>query len=58
MKVEAHLIGFEGSLYGQALEIDFLRRLRDVQQFASVEALQSQLKDDVAAAKKALEFSL
>ena len=47
VKVEAHLIGFRGSLYGQPLEAEFLSRLRGVQQFASVDALKSQLQQDV-----------
>jgi riboflavin kinase/FMN adenylyltransferase len=52
MKVEIHLIGFQGTLYGQPLEVDFLRRLRDIQRFDSVEALKAQLESDIAAAAK------
>ncbi len=52
LKVEVHLIGFAGSLYGQALEVDFLARLRDIQPFASVDALKEQLAKDVARAKE------
>lgn len=47
VKVEAHLIGFRGSLYGQPLEVEFLSRLRGVQKFAGVDALKSQLQQDV-----------
>ena len=36
-KVEVHLIGFEGTLYGQPLEVDFLARLRDIQTFGSID---------------------
>jgi riboflavin kinase/FMN adenylyltransferase len=50
LKVEAHLIGFDGSLYGQPLEIEFLSRLRSIRPFESVEALKSQLQHDIAAA--------
>jgi riboflavin kinase / FMN adenylyltransferase len=53
LKVEIHLIGFAGSLYGQPLEIDFLSRLRSIRPFESVEALQRQLAIDVAAARLA-----
>ena len=49
VKVEAHLIGFHGSLYGQPIEVDFLTRLRGVQTFGSVDALQAQLAVDVQA---------
>jgi riboflavin kinase/FMN adenylyltransferase len=52
LKVEAHLIDFAGSLYGQPLEVDFLARLRSIQPFPSVAALQAQLAHDVAAARR------
>ena len=52
LKVEAHLIGFAGSLYGQPLEIDFLARLRGTQPFASVDQLKQQLACDVSAASR------
>lgn len=50
VKVEVHLIDFKGDLYGQPLEVDFIRRLRDIQKFASKEQLMEQLQLDVAAA--------
>jgi riboflavin kinase/FMN adenylyltransferase len=48
LKVEVHLIDYAGSLYGQPLEVDFLSRLREIQPFASVDALKAQLARDVA----------
>lgn len=51
-KIEAHLIGFAGSLYGQPLELEFLSRLRSIQRFDSVAELKRQLANDVAAAEK------
>lgn len=51
LKVEAHLLDFSGSLYGQLLELDFLERLRGVMPFANAAALQEQLHADVAAAR-------
>ncbi len=51
-KVEAHLMGFNGSLYGQPLEIEFLSRLRSIRPFESVEALKAQLQHDIAAAQR------
>ena len=51
VRVEVHLIGFSGSLYGEPLEVDFLARLRDIQPFSSVGQLQQQLARDVARAK-------
>lgn len=55
VKVEAHLIGFDGSLYGQPLELDFLARLRGVRPFDSVAALQMQLTSDIEAARRVAE---
>ena len=51
-KVEVHLIGFEGTLYGQPLEVDFLARLRDIQTFGSIDELTRQLAVDVDQAVK------
>ncbi len=47
-KVEVHLIGFQGDLYGQVLTLDFIERLRDTRPFAGVEDLVQQLVKDVA----------
>lgn len=48
VKVESHLLDFESSLYGQVIEVDFIRRLRDIRQFESAEELTQQLSHDVA----------
>ena len=50
ISVEAHLIGFSGTLYGCSLDVDFLDRLRDTQKFDSIDALKAQLTTDVARA--------
>jgi len=55
LKVEVHLIGFDGELYAQPLEVDFLRRLRGTQPFDSVDQLKEQLARDVAAARTIAE---
>lgn len=52
VKVEVHLIDFKGDLYGQPLEVDFIRRLRDIQKFASKQELVDQLRIDVQAASE------
>jgi riboflavin kinase/FMN adenylyltransferase len=46
-KVEAHLVGFAGSLTGEMLELDLLARLRDTRKFASPSDLVHQLQQDV-----------
>ncbi len=52
--VEAHLLDFEGVLYGQRVRLGFLGRLRPERRFASVEALREQIAADVAEARKRL----
>jgi riboflavin kinase/FMN adenylyltransferase len=49
-KVEAHLIGFDGDLYGRPLAITFLDRLRDTRRFDGIDDLTTQLRQDVARA--------
>jgi riboflavin kinase/FMN adenylyltransferase len=51
MKIEAHLLDFQGDLYGRPVEVDFLARLRDIERFASVELLLAQMARDVEAAR-------
>lgn len=46
-KIEIHLIGFQGSLYGEPLEVSFLSRLREVTTFPDAEALKKQLDQDI-----------
>lgn len=45
--LEVHLLDFEGDLYGQSVEIQFIKRLRATVRFNSVEALQRQLQEDL-----------
>ncbi|MSR66731.1 MAG: bifunctional riboflavin kinase/FAD synthetase [Pedosphaera sp.] len=52
--VEAHLIGFEGDLYGQLLELEFIQRLRSERAFESTEALRQQIESDIESARGAL----
>jgi riboflavin kinase/FMN adenylyltransferase len=51
-KLEVHLIGFAGDLYGRPLAVDFVARLRDTRPFAGPADLVEQLKADVAAARR------
>jgi len=53
--IEAHLIGFEGDIYGETLRIAFLERLRGEKRFDSVDELVTQMNHDVEAAKKIAE---
>jgi riboflavin kinase/FMN adenylyltransferase len=45
--LEAHLIDFEGDLYGQPAQVQFVEHLRDELKFDSVEALIAQMALDV-----------
>jgi riboflavin kinase/FMN adenylyltransferase len=51
-KVEVHLIGFHGDLYGKSLVIDFLQRLRETRPFRGAAELIEQLKKDVEQARR------
>jgi riboflavin kinase/FMN adenylyltransferase len=51
-KVEVHLIGFDGDLYGRPTAVDFIARLRDTRRFASTDELIAQLRADVDKAKQ------
>lgn len=52
--IEAHIIGFEGDIYGRKVRVEFGRKLRDEQRFESVEALQKQLETDKKEVEKVL----
>jgi riboflavin kinase/FMN adenylyltransferase len=47
LRIEAHLIGFDGDLYGSEIEVAFHRWLRNEQRFASLEDLKAQLFADI-----------
>jgi riboflavin kinase/FMN adenylyltransferase len=49
--VEAHLIDFDGDLYGETLRIAFVERMRGEQRFESVDALVEQMQADVRQAR-------
>jgi len=51
LRVEAHLLGFQGDLYGQRLGVRFVARLRDEARFDSLEALRRQIALDAARAE-------
>jgi riboflavin kinase/FMN adenylyltransferase len=49
-RIEAHLLGFSGNLYGEELNLRFVERLRDEMKFDQVSDLQAQIKVDIAQA--------
>lgn len=52
--VEAHVLDFDGDLYGRQLTLEFVTRLRPEMRFDSVEALRAQIASDVETARRML----
>ncbi len=50
--LEVHIFDFNQDIYGQRLNIVFLKKLRNEQRFSNFEALQRQIQQDVIAAKQ------
>jgi riboflavin kinase / FMN adenylyltransferase len=55
LRVETYVIDFEGDLYDRRVRVSFEHRLRDETVFPDVEALVSQMHDDIALARRLLE---
>ena len=53
--MEAHLLDFDGDLYGESARVCFVERLRGERRFDGIDALQAQLAADVAAAREVLD---
>ena len=53
--LEVHLFDFAGELHGETLNVEWVRRLREVRTFPSRDALVAQLAQDRAAAQRTLE---
>jgi len=53
--LEVHVLDFEGELYGLEMAIEFVERLRDERRFANLEALQAQIRKDIARARDILQ---
>lgn len=52
LRVEAHLLGFDGDLYGRDLEVIPLARLRNETKFASLEELKARIRSDICNAER------
>src|SRR4029450_2049516 len=53
-RLEAHVLDFAGDLYGRAVRVAFVARLRDERRFAGVEELSRQIAIDGARARGGL----
>jgi riboflavin kinase/FMN adenylyltransferase len=52
--LEVHLFDFTGDLYGRAIEVEFVAKLRDEAKFDSLDALIAQMQRDAAQARALL----
>jgi riboflavin kinase/FMN adenylyltransferase len=52
--IEVHVIGYEGNLYGQNIEIFFIKKLRKEKHYKTREALIRQIKKDIIKAGEVL----
>lgn len=52
VSIEAHILDFDGNLYGKLITIEFLRFLRSERRFSSLDGLRRQLEADAAEARK------
>jgi riboflavin kinase/FMN adenylyltransferase len=51
LQLEVHLLNFSSNLYGQHVNINFLKKLRDEKKFTTIEDLKEQIKLDIDKAK-------
>lgn len=50
-RVEAHLMDFEGDLYGRVVDVTFAKRIREERRFSGVDELTRQIQRDVEEAR-------
>ena len=53
-RVEAHLLGYQGDLYGRVVEVTFIERLRPEKRFFGADELKEQIARDIVEARKIL----
>jgi riboflavin kinase/FMN adenylyltransferase len=56
-RIEVHLFDFDGDLYGEHLEVEFVRRIRGEQRFGGLAELGAQIERDAAEARRALQIA-
>jgi riboflavin kinase/FMN adenylyltransferase len=54
LTLEVHLLDFNGDLYGELLQVEFVARLRDERRFPSIDELAAQIRADINEARKVL----
>ncbi|MEZ5324612.1 MAG: bifunctional riboflavin kinase/FAD synthetase [Verrucomicrobiales bacterium] len=56
--LEVHVLDYSGDLYGEEVRVEFVDRLRSETKFDGVEALKTQIAEDLVAARAALSESI
>ncbi len=57
LRVEVHILDYRGDLYGQELDVLFVDRIRGESRFRSVDALVTQIRADIDAARGMLDHA-
>jgi riboflavin kinase/FMN adenylyltransferase len=52
LTVETHVMGLDADVYGAAVSLSFVQRLRDERRFGDVDALKEQIEADLRRAKR------
>jgi riboflavin kinase / FMN adenylyltransferase len=55
-RIETHLLDFDQDLYGQSLRLEFIETIRPEKRFSSIEALVSQIHQDIEKAREVLDY--
>lgn len=53
--LEVHIFDFDSDIYGKEIQVQFVARLRDEKEFAGIDELKEQLKEDEVSARKLLK---
>jgi riboflavin kinase / FMN adenylyltransferase len=54
-QIEGHLIGFDGDLYGQAIEVELIAWIRDQVRYKGIDALKTQIARDINATRDLIQ---
>ena len=52
--LEAHVFDFDGDLYGQHIDVEFVAKIRDEEKFDSLDALTARMRQDAEIARTLL----
>ena len=57
-RMEAHLLDFQGDLYGKTVDVGFVRRIREEMRFSGVGELREQISRDVEQARRIMDHTI